>query len=85
MIIWSQFKGGVANPVRPASDMVTGQCYLDIMCAEWAATKKGRKSAKDGTDRRLYYSDGKFAGMLWLDPCPAREPVTPRKSKGENA
>lgn len=85
MIIWSQFKRGIAQPVRSAGDLVTGHCYLDIMCAEWAATKKGRKTVKDGTDRRLYYSDGKLAGMLWIDPCPAREPVTQPKPKGENA
>lgn len=85
MIIWKQIKGGVANPVRSASDLPTGHCHLDILCAEWAATKKGRKTAKEGTERRLYYSDGKLAGMLWLDPLPQREPVTPRKPKGEKA
>lgn len=85
MMIWSQFRGKVANPVRSADDLITGQCFMDILCAEWVATKKGRKAVKDGTDRRLYWSDGKLAAMLWLDPCPAREPVTPRKSKGEPA
>jgi hypothetical protein len=85
MIIWAQTKGGVANPVRTASNLLTGQCYLDILCADWVATKKGRKTVKDGTDRRLYYSDGKLAAMLWLDPIIDREPVTPPKSKGAKA
>ena len=85
MIVWSQLKGGVANPVLSTGDLKTGRFYLGVLCAEWEAMKKGRKAIKDGTDCRLYYSDGKLAGMLWLDPCPNREPVTPAKPKGEKA
>lgn len=85
MLIWSQYKRKLANPIAAAADMTIGHYQLDNLCAAWVKTKKGRKAVKDGLDRRLYYSDGKMAGMLWLDPFPDREPVTQPKPKGENA
>lgn len=87
MMIYAQMRGEQAKPIRPAADLITAQIGLDMMCGEWTLTKKGRKARKDGCDRFLYYSDGKLAGMLWVNPIltPPQEPDKQPRRKGAKA
>lgn len=77
MIIWKQQRGGIAKPVTSVDSLDNGIFVIEAMLKEWRASKKGRKAKRDGTDGHIYYSDGKLAGMCWLDPPPIREPVKP--------
>ena len=59
---------------RPLPDRIRGsqQVALQAGCNDWARTKKGRTAKpapQNGLERILYFSDGKVAGSLFIEPC----------------
>lgn len=79
MMIWCQMRGKAPARIRETVNAEMSRKWLNQLAADWATTKPGRKARVDGNDRILYYSDGKMAGVLWVDPLPQREKVQPRK------
>lgn len=86
MLVYGQNRGEKPKAIRPVKDMESAEAFLDSICEAWHAVKPGRKSAKDGCDRFLYFSDGKLAAMLWVNPIltPPQEPdMQPRRKGGK--
>jgi hypothetical protein len=45
---------------------------IAIYASRWVQTKEGRKAKPlDEFEMGLYYSDGKLAVLMWIDPFPA--------------
>ncbi len=72
----------------PVPRMEAGSLMLRAVGTRWVKSKPGRTCKFEGVDARLYFSDGKLAGVAWLDPCtiPAGdEPGQPKRKVGRPA
>ncbi|CAB4122837.1 hypothetical protein UFOVP32_77 [uncultured Caudovirales phage] len=57
---------------------------LTNLSRQWMLLKRGRKAVRDGLMARLYYTNGKFAGLVLADPAPVPkgdEPGQPKRKK----
>lgn len=64
------FHASKGRPEVLAFEGTLGEC-IDAMRGAgvaWSMTKKGRRAKGRGFEARLYYSDGKMAGVLTIEP-----------------
>ena len=71
--VWIQMREDKA-PRKVAGNLTAdrAQVALQAGCNDWARTKKGRTAKpapQNGLERILYFSDGKMAGSLFIEPC----------------
>ena len=71
--VWIQMREDKA-PRKVAGNLTAdrAQVVLQAGCIDWARTKKGRAAKpapQNGLERILYFSDGKMAGLLFIEPC----------------
>lgn len=55
--------------------------FISRVATVWRGTKKGRTAKHDGLETRLYFSDGKLASLLVIDPLFPAEGFPKRKAK----
>ena len=71
--VWIQLRED-KTPRKVAGNLSAAQAEIALRagCNDWERTKKGRTAKpapQNGLERILYFSDGKPAGTLFIEPC----------------
>ncbi len=84
MMIYVEMKGFPPKDYMPVPRMEAASLGLQVFGRRWAMTKPGRTYKIEGCDARLYYTDGKLAGVAWFDPVAVPkgdEPGQPKRQR----